>query len=308
MTISFRSHLLFAFSLMLSAFFISCQHDEEKSIRQKNSNEIILKGSESELKLIGFLTDTYEKEHPGMKMNLSGGGSAIGIKALINGETDIANCSRMFSSGEIKEANAKNVNPASVIIAMDAVVIITNPKVGIDSLSLNQLSDLFSGRIKNWKEVGGADLPVVIFSRNENSGTYHYILDHLRLNGFPTGTIVKAGNVEIVDAVSKQAGALGYVNLGSVYDDQEKPCKTVWVANVYVEGGLAHSPYEVEYVKNGEYPLTRPLYQYVNQPASESEMDFIRFELSDKIQMQLQSHGYFPITAIHKTINSKNGF
>jgi phosphate transport system substrate-binding protein len=195
-----------------------------------------------------------------------------------------------------------------VIIAVDAVAIITHPHVGIDSLSMTQLGKLFSGEIKNWKEIGGADLPVVVIGRNENSGTYHYLLDHLRINGFAPGATIKPGNAEILDAVSTREGALGYVNLGSIYDDEGKPRKNIWVAGLYVEGSIAYSPYRTEYVLNGEYPLTRPLYQYVDRNSSETVRDFIRLELSKEVQTGLQARGYFPIAAIHAEMNRKNGF
>ena len=205
---TFFAPCLLASTLILSAVFSSGCADQKKAA-PKNPNEIVLKGSESEMKLISFLTGEYQKSHKGITMNLSGGGSAIGIRALIQGETGIANCSRKFSSDELSQAKANDVNPVPVIIAMDAVVIITHPKVGIDSLSLSQLTDLFSGKIKNWKELGGENLPVVIYSRNENSGTYHFLLDHLRIDAYPAGTHVEPDNVEIVKAVSQQPGALG---------------------------------------------------------------------------------------------------
>ncbi len=290
--------------------FFACKNDETtgQGNLMKNGSTILIMGSESEMKLVGFLTSEYLKEHPGIKIELSGGGSAIGIDALINNQAHIANTSRAITKEEMQQAKANGVNPLQLIIAMDAVSIITNPKVGIDSLSLNQLSGLFSGKIKNWKEVGGADQAVIVIGRNENSGSYHYLLDHLRIDGYAQGSRVKAGNKEIVEEVSKQEGAIGYVNLGSIYDDEEKPCKTVWVASIYVSGGQAYSPYQMEFVRNGEYPLARPLYQYINAPVSKNVEALLRYELSANIQTHLHELGYFPITSIYKTINKKNGF
>ncbi len=307
-----NNHGIFLIIICVAAIaitFFSCK--EESNDPQnllKNDSTILIMGSESEMKLVGFLSSEYLKAHPGIKIELTGGGSAVGIEALINNRAHIANTSRAITNEEMKQAKANGVNPLQLIIAMDAISIITNPKVGIDSLSLDQLSGLFSGKIKNWKEVGGADQAVIVIGRNENSGSYHYLLDHLRIESYATGSRVIAGNKEIVEEVSKQAGAIGYVNLGSIYDDEEKPCKTVWVASVYVSGGQAYSPYQMEFVRNGEYPLTRPLYQYINAPVSENVESLLRYELTSNIQTHLHEIGYFPITSIYKTINKKNGF
>jgi phosphate transport system substrate-binding protein len=288
--------------IILLTVFSSCKN------AKTDSPVIRLKGSESEMKLMNFLLEKYQQRHAGIKFSLEGGGSGPGIKALINGEIEIANASRGITDDEISQANANKISPVPVIIALDAVAIITHSRVGIDSLSITQLSKLFNGEIKNWKEIGGLDLPVVIFSRDENSGTHHYLKNYFHISNYAPGTHFFADYTGIVDAVSKQPGAIGYVNLGSIYDANEKPVSNVWVAGIYVEGSPAYSPYQVEYVKNGEYPLTRPLYQYVNISASGAVKDFLKFELSDEVQLHLEEHGYFPIRPVHRTINAKSGF
>ena len=275
---------------------------------RKNEHSISLRGSESELRLVTYLVDQYRQLHPEVTVTLSGEGSAVGLNALINGEIDIANSSRKISSGEMKLAASNHIDPVPVIIAVDAVAIITHPHVGIDSLSMAQLAKIFSGEVRNWKELGGADLPVKVVGRNGNSGTYHFLLEHLGINGYAPGATIEPGNKEIIDAVSGMEGAVGYVNLGSVYDENGKPCRNVWVANLYIDGGTACSPYRAAEIFNGEYPLTRPLYQYVNRSHSKAVDELLQLELSDEVQNGLQSRGYFPITAIHRGINQKNGF
>ncbi|MEO5641695.1 MAG: phosphate ABC transporter substrate-binding protein [Bacteroidia bacterium] len=296
--------------ILISFLLFSCKNEElnEVTAGRRDTTMLLLKGSESELKLIGFLTDEYKKLHKEINIEISGGGSSIGIDALVRNEIDIANSSRMMTRGEIKQARSIHLNPLQVIIALDAVSIITHPKVGIDSLSVNQLAGLFSGEIKNWKEIGGEDLPVVLVGRNENSGTHHYMLTRLGIDAYYTGIHIEAGNAEIVNAVRTLPGAIGYVNLGSIFEDDGVPCKTIWVAGIYIEGSNASSPYNFESVRKGDYPLTRPLYQYVNDPVSEKTAGLIRFELSDSVQSRLEAHGYFPITPINKALNLKNGF
>ena len=298
--------------LLIVAFFFNmncgCRNEEKKELISNDPLSIQISGSESEIKLIRFLTEEFQKKNPGAKIEISGGGSEIGIKDFINGKTDIANSSRMITDAEISIASQNGIVPVQIIMAMDAISIITNPRTGIDSLSMKQLAGLLDGSIKNWKEIGGDDVPVIVIGRNENSGTYHYMLDHLHITSFAEGAQQKSDNNEIVDAVSRKQGAIGYVNLGSIYDENNKPCKNVWVSGIYFEGGQSCSPYQTEYVLNGEYPLTRPLYQYINKTSSPEITNLIGFEISDSTQNRILEHGYFPIKPIYKTINSKNGF
>lgn len=297
-----------ALCAMFLLSFPQCQSPDGPSRKGPSYDSIVMKGSESELKLLNNMLQSYNKAHPGAPSSLDGGGTGTGIDALINGKVNIANASRMISDEETVRAKTNQVNPVAAIIAEDAVAIITHPKVGVDSLSLSELARVFSGKVKNWKELGGYDLPVVIFGRNDQSGTYHYLLSRLNIEAYAPGAAVKTGNDAIVDAVSLAPGAIGYVSLGSIMDAEGRPRKDVWAINANVEGGLACSPYQKEAVKNGDYPLTRPLYQYTNGMPSGKVLEFIRYEISDQQQALLQSQGYFPVTAIHQKLNLLNGF
>lgn len=192
------------------------------------------------------------------------------------------------------------------IIAGDAVAIITHRAVGIDSLSLDQLKQIFSGKIKNWKEVGGSDLPIVMYGRDTNSGTHYYMLNRLLLNKFPEGISAFEYNIQIIKHVESHPGSIGYVNLGSITTTEGKPYNHVWTVKIYIEGGQACSPFDAQAVKYGDYPLTRPLYQYVKKGADARALQFIKYELEPQQQSDLEKHGYFPITPIYEAINKKN--
>ena len=280
----------------------SREHENPKN----NFPVIKIKGSESELNLTKFLTDEFKKKYPEVLIDLSGGGSGVGIEALINDEIQIANSSRPISEAEFIKGEKKGVVLVQVIIALDAVAIITHPETGIDSLSLIQVKEIFKGTIKNWKELGGSDIPIRIFGRNNNSGTANYLKRRLMIDDYSKEIIIKNENSEIIESVKNQKGAISYVSRGSIMGVNGKPNSSVWAVNIYYDGGKAYSPYDLEAVKSGEYSLNRPLYQYVKGLPKGICFDLIQFELENNQQQNLSLHGYLPISAIHKTINKKN--
>lgn len=299
--------LVIAFVAACVMIIAACMfHNPNMKIDNSGKNDIVIRGSDSEFNLILFLSNEYKTQYPNVNFDVMGGGSSKGIKALLNNEAHIANASRAIFDEELDEAKKKSLNLTSYIIAGDAVAIITHRAVGVDSLSLDQLKSIFSGKVKNWKDVGGLDLPIVIYGRDNNSGTYYYMLKRLFLDKFPTGTSSFEYNYQIIKHVESQKGAIGYVNLGSITNTEGKPYNHVWTVSIYIEGGRACSPFDLQSVKYGDYPLTRPLYQYVKKGADKKVLQFIKFELAPQQQQSLEKHGYFPITPIYEAINKKN--
>jgi phosphate transport system substrate-binding protein len=272
-----------------------------------NTTDIVIKGSDSEFNLIMLLSTEYKKAHPDAIFDITGGGSAKGVQALLKNETHIANASRSLTDEEISEVDTNKFGIRSFIIAGDAVAIITHRQVGVDSLSLDQLKSIFRGDIKNWKDVGGVNAPIVIYGRDDNSGTYHYMLRRLLLETFPTGVSKFAHNYQIIEKVESEEGAIGYVSTGAIIDRKGKPYSRIWPVSISIEGGRACSPFDIQSIKYGEYPLTRALYQYVRKDAEPKILDFIKFELEPKQQLALEKHGYFPVSPIQEQINKKNG-
>jgi phosphate transport system substrate-binding protein len=209
---SFKKIILLSFFLFTLLCCKNRSNEKDKSI-------IVIKGSDSELNLLKFFSNKYKTNRPELRIEITGGGTAHGIKALINRETNIAIASRVITNEELEEAKENGVTPVPFVIAQDVVAIITHPKTGVDSLSLEQLSKIFNGEIANWKDVGGLDMAIKIYGRDKNSGTRYYLKDKLSIKKIPSNYIEMNGNVQIIEQVSKDKGAIAYVNVGSITNE-----------------------------------------------------------------------------------------
>jgi phosphate transport system substrate-binding protein len=252
------------------------------------AENIVIKGSTTVLPIAQATLEAYMKANPGAKISLSGGGSGEGIKALIDQSTDIATSSRDIKSSEIELAKSKGVNPTAAIVAIDAIVPIVNSRNRVKDLSIDQLSQIYQGKIANWKEVGGDDLQIVVISRDSSSGTFEswneLVLNKAKVT--PRAQM-QASNGAIVQAVSKNRYALGYIGLGYV----DKTVKALTVGGVTASAKTAISK---------EFPIARPLYMYTNgKPKGESEK-FIRFVLGSVGQGIIAREGFVPVTGATK--------
>lgn len=158
--------------------------------------------------------------------------------------------------------------------------------------------------------MGGPDHPIHVYGRNESSGTYGYLLDRLIHTAY-TGDKVKLEEPEdIVHAIKNDQYGIGYVDIGSVSMKGHKPDPGVWCINIYIEGGKAYSPFQRMAILNGDYPLIRPFYHFINMSRVDIKEvnDFIAFELSSEGQSIVEENGLYPITDIHKAMNKENGF
>lgn len=289
----------------LTAF--SCNTKKTTDTGNQSSNVIHIKGSDTEFHLVRSLADAYMKLHPEVTIIVEGGGSNEGIKALIHHETDICNSSHQFKDEDLAMAKTNHVSPNPIIFSVDAVAIITNYKLSIDSLSTTQVSQLLSGEIKNWKELGGADIPVTVYGRNKSSGTQDYIKEKfIKAHHTPSMVELKT-NDEIVEHVIKDIGGIGYVGAGFLIDSTGKPNGKIWAMPVYIDNHNAYSPYETAAVKSGDYVLTRPLYQYVNGVPGNTVEDFILFELTKQGQDIVKRFGFFPLNDNQQQINRLKG-
>ena len=297
--------------LILSGALTNCKQEQKKQDPELaeiiKKNTLVIKGSDTELPMVKDLLKLFNEEHPEITIDLSGGGSGIGIEALINNETDIANSSREMKPSEIGRAKKNGVNPTPIMFSVDALAIITHSKLGVDSLSTEQLMQIFSGEITNWKTIGGPDLPIVIYGRDSTSGTYSYLKDKFVKVSYATTMKQLHGNAEIVAAVQKDKAGIGYAGVGFLMDENGKPNGSIWAMPIYIQGSRAYSPYEVRAVKKGDYVLTRPLYQYINGKPSTQIYDFIMSELTLRGQNVIKMHGYFPINDYQTEINKLNG-
>ena len=245
---------------------------------------VVIKGSTTVLPVAQTTLEAYMKAHPGVNISLSGGGSGEGIKALIDKSTDIATSSREIKDKEVELAKSKGINPVAHTVAIDAIVPIVHPKNRMKDLTIDQLSQIYQGKITNWEEVGGDNLQIVVVSRDSSSGTFeswgHLVLNNAKVT--PKAQL-QASNGAVVQAVAKNRYAIGYIGLGYL----NKSVKAVTV------NGIAAS---AETAVKKEYPIARPLYMYTNgQPAGEVD-SYIKFVLSPAGQKLVAKEGFVPLT------------
>lgn len=294
---------------ILFLVIIGCKKNQDDSNNpDDNKSTYLIKGSDTEFDLVKSMAQEFDlQNHSDKKFVVMGGGSVSGLNALIDGTIEIANSSRRITPSEHDQAIEKGVNPIQMIIAMDAIAIITNPKLGIDSLSLFQVRDIFSGKIKNWKHVGGPDKAIHLYGRDSLSGTYDFIKNKVICGEYCSSMKNMENTKAIIEAVKNDIHGIGYTGVGSLTEKNGLPSGEVWANYLYIEGGTAYSPFEYKSIENGDYPLTRPLFQYFNGVPKGRLLEFLNFELSSAGQELVRKEGYFPITSFHRQINAENG-
>jgi phosphate transport system substrate-binding protein len=201
--------------------------------------------------------------HPEVRISVTGGGSGTGIAALINGTVQIADASREMSPEEIAEAKKNGRDPVRFTVALDAIAVVVNPRNPVSGLTLQQISDIYTGRTRSWAEVGGERRPIVLLSRESNSGTYVYFLEQVVRMGrkkdpslFSPETLLMPSSEGISVEVAQNPNAIGYDGLGYVTPQQ----KVLGVARE-----AAGSPFvrpSAKTVNDGSYPISRPLFMY----------------------------------------------
>ena len=250
------------------------------------ADNVVIKGSTTVLPIAQGALDAYMKAHPGVNISLSGGGSGEGIKALIDKSTDIATSSREIKDKEISLAKNKGVNPKAHIVAIDAIVPIVHPGNKVQNLTIDQLSQIYQGKITNWKEVGGDNLQIVAISRDSSSGTFESWAELVLHKAKVTPRAqMQASNGAIVQAISKNRYAIGYVGFGYL----NKTVKGVSVNGI---------PATMQTALAKQYPVARPLYMYTNGEPRGETAGYIKFILSPAGQKVVAKEGFIPLTAV----------
>ena len=280
--------------ILLTACSQPASSDETNSQSEKRIY-IENKGSDTIVNLALAWAEQYQKLHPEVNISVTGGGTGTGIAALINKTVDIANASRQIKPEEIKAANDNGVEPVEFVISRDAIAVVVNLENPVNELTIQQISDIYSGKINNWSEVGGEDRPIVRLSRETNSGTHVYFLENvLRLGKkdnktfFSADTLLLPSSQGITTETSQNPNAIGYDGLGYVTPD----LKVIAVAK---EPGDPYVIPSAETVNQGIYPIARDLYMYTpGQPNGEIKayLDWIRSSEGQKIVDDL---GFVPI-------------
>lgn len=248
------------------------------------AGNIVIKGSTTVLPIAQKVAEAYMKEHPDVKITISGGGSGNGIKALIDGSTDIADSSRFIKKKEVKLAIERGAYPVPFAVAYDCIVPVVHPSNPVKNISMEQLKDVYMGKIKNWKEIGGPDRPIVVISRDTSSGTYEVwhekVLKKERV--FP-GALVQASNGAIVQVVAKNKNAVGYIGLG--YMEERVRALTI--------DGVQGSE---QTTLSGTYPISRALYMFTAGWPKGDTLKFINYLIHpEKGQKLVREIGFVPL-------------
>lgn len=242
--------------------------------------EIQIKGSDTMVNLVQAWAETKMEKNPDEYFAVTGGGSGTGIASLLSGSCHVAMCSRNIKDKEIELAQKKGIHPFEIKIALDGLAIIVHPSNPVSKLTLDQLSQIFSGKIRNWKELGGKDAEIVILSREVNSGTHVYFKEKVVRKNDPSSkeefapeALMLSSSQAIADEIAQNTDGIGYYGMGYLSERQ----KAVLVAK------NSQSPYiepTLDNVVNGLYPISRDLYFYTNGEPSGALKEFIEFCLS----------------------------
>ena len=248
-----------------------------------------LKGSDTCLPLSQQFAEAFSKKYTGSSISVTGGGSGVGISSLLSATTDIAQTSRELKVDEKLKLQQKEGGFKEVIIAYDALAVIVNPSNKVSKLTREQLEAIFTGKISNWKEVGGDDLKIIVYSRESSSGTYEFFKEHvLNKKNFAQSVLLMPATGAIIQSVSQTKGAIGYVGLAYV-NNSVKPIEVS-----YDKGKNYYKP-NLENAKNKTYPIFRPLYYFYLKNNENKFKPFINFVLSAEGQKIVKEVGYIPV-------------
>ena len=293
---TFRLVGLLALLLWLLTACVGQAASADETTAGATSRAIQNKGSDTLVNLALAWAEAYRVVEPDVSIAVTGGGSGTGIAALINGTVDIANASREMKESEIEEARSNGIEPVEHTVAIDALAIIVNQANPVSQLTIDQIADIFTGRVTNWQEVGGNDAPIILVSRETNSGTHVYFLEEVIRKGdsestdvFAPQTLLMPSSVGITSEVQRNPNAIGYDGLG--YTDPEHE-KLIAVARD------ADSPFVVPSVAtgaDGTYPISRPLYMYTSAEPGAAIAAYLEWVLGPDAQQIVADLGFVPL-------------
>lgn len=262
---------------------------EGSATTQGLKKNITIKGSDTMVTLGQRWAEVYMKDHPGAVVQVTGGGSGTGISALINGTTDICQSSRAIKDKESALVKAKTgTDPVEITVARDGLAVYVGAANPLTEITMPQLKDIFTGKVTNWKELGGEDANIIVYSRENSSGTYVFFKEHV-LDGadFAAKAQTMPGTASVVNAVAKEKFGIGYggaayaegIKVLKVKKDADSPAVEVTAATV----------------KDGSYPLARPLFFYLTKAPQGGTKEFIDWVLGEGGQSLVREVGYFPV-------------
>ena len=246
-------------------------------------NNLTIQGSSTVLPIAQRVAEVFMQNNEDVNISVRGGGSGNGIAALIDGTTDIADASRFIKQTEVKNAVENGFYPVPHRVAMDGIAVIVHPSNPVESLTLDELKQIYTGQITNWSELGGDDEEIVVVSRDSSSGTFE-VFGEIAMQGerLTPNALLQASNGSILSVVSDTEGAIGYVGLGYL-DDTTKAVKV---------NGVTPSNATVA---SGEFPIARPLFMFTDGWPEGLTLRFINFVLSQEGQKIVEEQGFVPL-------------
>ena len=248
-----------------------------------------VKGSDTLLPLTQELAEQYLKKEPDAEVIVTGGGSGVGIAALPENTTDIAMASRQIKFSEKMKFAELGLDAEEVVVAYDALAVVVNPSNPVERLTREQLEAIFRGKITNWKDVGGEDRKIVVYSRETSSGTYEFFKESVLENkNYMSSILSMPATGAIIQSVRQTKGAIGYIGLAYL-NPYVKPLA------VSYDGGAHYAVPSVETAADGSYPIVRPLYYYYDSRKEAQVSPFISYVLSPEGQESVLEQGFIPV-------------
>lgn len=267
-----RRNLLIAFSLL--SLSVNAQR---------------IKGSDTVLPVAQQTAERYMNQHPDARVTVTGGGTGVGISALMDNTTDIAMASRPIKFSEKMKIKEAGQDVDEIIVAYDALAVVVHPSNPVKQLTRQQLEDIFRGKITNWKQVGGDDRKIVVYSRETSSGTYEFFKESVLKNkNYMSSSLSMPATGAIIQSVSQTKGAIGYVGLAYI-NKEVKPI------HVSYDAGKTFTEPSFENAKNKAYPIVRPLFYYYDVKNEGKVKPFIDYILSAEGQATVKQVGYIPV-------------
>jgi len=258
------------------------------SVAFLQQTKITVKGSDTLVILAQRWAEIYMKQHPETSIQVTGGGSGVGIAALINGTTDITNSSRPIKKSEIEKLKSRyNTLGVEIPCAKDGITIFLNESNPVKELSLKQLSDIYTAKITNWKQIGGPDESITLYGRENSSGTYVYFKESVVKADYAAACQTLPGTAAVVNAVKKDKYGIGYG--GAAYAEGIKHCMVK-----KDDSSPAYLP-TAETIAKNQYPITRYLYMYLRNRPTGDLKKYIDWILSAEGQKVVVGVGYFPV-------------
>mgnify|MGYP000841084045 FL=1 len=259
------------------------------SLLSLSANAQRIKGSDTVLPVAQQTAERFMNQHPDARVTVTGGGTGVGISALMDNTTDIAMASRPIKFSEKMKIKEAGQDVDEIIVAYDALAVVVHPSNPVKQLTRQQLEDIFRGKITNWKQVGGDDRKIVVYSRETSSGTYEFFKESVLKNkNYMSSSLSMPATGAIIQSVSQTKGAIGYVGLAYI-NKEVKPI------HVSYDAGKTFTEPSFENAKNKAYPIVRPLFYYYDVKNEGKVKPFIDYILSAEGQATVKQVGYIPV-------------